>query len=101
MEPTGRVYARSENFVFRRIDEETILVPIQNDVGDMDNIYRLNPMGAFIWRQLEGGNTLEAVGRQITAEFDVAAETALADLREFIAELESIGAVHLTDREER
>ena len=49
-----QVFARDPNFVSRRIEAETILVPIRNNVGDLDCIFSLNPVGALVWEQLDG-----------------------------------------------
>ena len=55
MEDLKKKYNRNEDFVFRRIGDETILVPIKNNVGDMGAIYNLNELGAFIWEHPDIG----------------------------------------------
>ena len=49
MEDLEKTYGKNENFVYRRISDETILVPIKDNVGDMGSIYNLNEVGAFVW----------------------------------------------------
>ena len=90
-------YRRDENFVFRRIEDETILVPIKDNVGDMGSIYNLNTMGAFIWEQLDGQRKLEAVKDKIVEEYEVSSRDAEADLSEFVTDLMEIEAVRLVD----
>ena len=97
MNDPERCYRRNENFVFRRIEGETILVPIMDNVGDMGSIYNLNEMGAFIWEQLDGQRTLEAVKEKIIEEYEVAPKEAVADLSEFMTDLIDIEAVSLVD----
>lgn len=92
-----KCYRRNENFVFRRIEDETILVPIKDNVGDMGSIYNLNEMGAFIWEQLDGQGKLEAVRDKILEEYEVSARDAEADLSEFMIDLIEIEAVRLVD----
>ena len=89
----GQCYCRNENLVFRRIDDETILVPIKDNVGDMGNIYILNEIGAFIWEQLDGEGNLKALKNKILDEYEVSPEEAEADLNEFINDLIEIEAV--------
>ncbi len=48
MRRIDQVFRKNENFVFRQIDDETILVPIKNNVGDMGAIYNLNGVGAYV-----------------------------------------------------
>jgi hypothetical protein len=93
MESADVIYAHNDNFVFRRIEDETILVPIKNHVGDLDSLFSLNPVGAFIWQQMDGLNTLADIHQSILSEFDVEPETAESDLLKFMSELHEIGAV--------
>jgi methyltransferase-like protein len=86
-------YQRNKNFVFRQIEDETILVPIRNNVGDMDCLYNLNEVGAYIWQQLDGQKSLADVKKMVVSEFDVPDSTAEKDLREFIADLKDIAAI--------
>ncbi len=86
-------YQRNENFVFRRIEDETILVPIKDNVGDMGSIYNLNEVGALVWELLDGQKTLRAIRDTVVAQFEVSLQEAQADLAEFINQLETIDAV--------
>jgi hypothetical protein len=88
-----QVYARDPNFVSRRIERETILVPIRNNVGDLDCIFSLNPVGALIWEHLDGVADLKFIRDAITREYEVAGCAAEADLFAFIDEMESISAI--------
>jgi hypothetical protein len=88
-----KIYQRSEDFVFRRIEGETILVPIRGNVSDLDCIYSLNPVGALVWERLDGKADLRVIRKAITAEYDVGQRRAEADLLEFIRDMKAIGAV--------
>ena len=90
-------YRRNENFVFRRIEDETILVPIKDKVGDIGNIYSLNEIGAFIWEQLDGERNLKDLKDKILDEYEVSPREAEADLNEFMNDLIEIEAVRLVD----
>ena len=93
MESGNQIYVRNENFVFRRIEDETILVPIKNHVGDLDSLFSMNRVGAFIWQKIDGDNSFSMIHELIIGEFDVDADMAESDLRKFISELREIGAV--------
>ena len=86
-------YQRNENFVFRRIEDETILVPIKDNVGDMGSIYNLNEVGALVWELLDGQKTLRDIKDTVVAQFEVSTQEAQADICEFISQLETIDAV--------
>ena len=87
-------YKRNENFVYRKIENETILVPIKENVGDMSCIYNLNEVGAFIWEQLDGKKTLNDILNRITEEFDITVQDAQIDLSDYISDLKEIHAIH-------
>ena len=93
-----QIYRRNENFVFRKIEGETILVPIRGNVEDLDAIYSLNATAALAWQSLDGARSLKSVAALIAAEYEVAPDRAEADLLEFIREMASIDAVVLHHR---
>ena len=93
MEGSERQYTRHEHFVFRRIQDEMLLVPIKDNVGDMGCIYNLNEVGAFIWERLNGENKIGDILKMMVEEFDVSSERAEEDLREFVRQLEEIDAI--------
>lgn len=94
MEDLERHYKRNEDFVFRKIENETILVPIKDNVGDMGSIYNLNEVGAFVWEHLDGKNRLLDIQNMLSEEFEVSPKEAKADLCEFVGQLREIEAIH-------
>ncbi len=93
MEALDRVYQKNQNFVFRKIDDETILVPIKDSVGDLGAIYNLNEVAAFVWEHLDGKKTLQGIKHMMTDEFEVSDPDAEQDLTEFVSQLEKIDAI--------
>jgi len=88
-----QVFQKNEDFVFRQIDDETILVPIKNNLGDMGSIYNLNEVGAFIWRHLNGEASLADIKHMILDAFEVSERQADTDLCEFVNQLKEIDAI--------
>jgi len=97
MQDLQKHYKRNENFVFRNINNETILVPIKDNVGDMGFIYNLNEVGAFVWEHLDGRNRLLGIKDMISEEFEVSSQKAEEDLCEFIRQLKEIEAIIQVD----
>ena len=93
MEGLDQIYKKNENFVFRKIEDETILVPIKDNVGDMGSIYNLNEVAAFVWEQLDGKKSLRDIKHRLVEEYEVSAEEAEDDLSAYIAQLTEIEAV--------
>ncbi len=96
MQALDRVYQKNQNFVFRQIDDETILVPIKDSVGDLGAIYNLNQVAAFVWQQLDGKKTLQDIKHMMTDEFEVSSQNAEQDLKEFVGQLEKVDAIFPT-----
>ena len=93
METTDKIYKKNDNFVFRKIENETLLVPLKDNVGDMGFLYNLNEVGSFIWQHMDSGEPLSDILDKITREFDVSCEQAQTDLCELVRDLEKIGAI--------
>lgn len=89
----SQLYQRSPNMVSRNIAGEMILVPIRNNVGDLQCIYSLNEVGAFIWEHIDGKSTVAELVSVVRGEFDASPEQVESDVQQFLAQLESVGAV--------
>ena len=92
-EPFDQIYSKDPAIVARQIAGEMILVPIRQNVGDLESIYLLNETALFAWQLLNGAHTLGEIRRQIIQEFEVDEQQAGQDLLELIADLERVGAV--------
>jgi hypothetical protein len=80
-----RIFARATECAFREIDGEAFIVSPKTGEAHL-----LNPTGSFIWSKLDGVATAGRIAAELAAEFDVGAETALADTGEFLDELERL-----------
>jgi methyltransferase-like protein len=94
MPEIDQVFRKNENFVFRQIDDETILVPIKDNLGDMGSIYNLNEVGAFIWEHFDGQKTIGDIKNRIVKEFEISEKEAQKDLIQFVYELREIDAIY-------
>lgn len=74
--------------------DEAILVPIHQDVADLDCIYSLNEVGSFLWKQLEIPRTKSELHADLLNEYDTDSATVALDLDRFLEELISLGAVN-------
>lgn len=80
---------KDPNTVSRKIADEVILVPIRYNVGDLESIYTLNEVGAFIWELIDGNRKVKEIQVMIVDEFEVSPQQAETDLIEYIQQLES------------
>ncbi len=86
-------FGRSERMVRRRIASEYILVPLVGRGADIDSIFNLNRVGAFVWEELDGRTSGSVIVDGLVERFVVDRETAETDYLDFIDQLRSIGAV--------
>ncbi len=86
-------YERNPDFIYRRIVDESVLVPLHNNVADMNCIYTLNGLGAFLWEYLANPATRTELQTAVLAEYDADPAVLVGDLDGFLAEMVSIGAL--------
>lgn len=89
----GEAWARSPRMVSRTIGGECVLVPLAGRGADLDSIFNLSRVAAFIWEQLDGTRTVADVVDAVVARFEVERERAEADTLELLETLAGIGAV--------
>jgi hypothetical protein len=56
-------------------------------------LHELDETGTFIWKLLEKGKAPREIAESLAANYDVSAEQALKDTKEFLSELEAKGVL--------
>ena len=64
------VIKKSENVVFRKIEDEYILVPMVASAADVESIYNLNETGAAVWERVDGKKSIKDIIEEIKAEYE-------------------------------
>jgi len=64
------ILKKSKNIVFRKIQDEYILVPIVAAAADVESIFNLNETGAVVWERLDGTKKLSEIIEDIKSEYD-------------------------------
>lgn len=78
------LFRKTGNHVTRTIACETIVVPIRGSVAELESIFVLNEVGAAIWKQLDAVRGEDEIAAALSDEFEVAPETARADVTAFL-----------------
>ena len=86
-------FARSAHLVGRRIGDEYVLVPLVGGGADLDSIFNLNRVGAFVWERLDGRTPGSTIVDAIVERFAVGRSAAEADYLEFVGQLSAVRAV--------
>ncbi len=89
----AKVYIKNDDIVCRNIIGETILVPIRGNLADMQQIFTLNPLGAFIWDQLDGEKVLGDTRNAVLENFESEPDKVESDLLEFIEQIYAAGLI--------
>jgi Coenzyme PQQ synthesis protein D (PqqD) len=73
---------------WQTIDHELVLLEC-----DGNQLMGINDAGAHIWALMDGVRTIADIARAMAEEFDAPFETLVADVRAFVQELKTLGAV--------
>ncbi len=81
------VPSHSPSVVTRKTGTEYVLVPVADNIADMDSVYTLNETGAFVWEQIDGKRTIEEIISALTGEYEIDRATATSDVLSLIDEM--------------
>jgi hypothetical protein len=70
----------SPDIVTRKTGNEYVLVPIANNIADMNSVFTLNETGAFIWELIDGKRNIEEIINALTEEYDIDNRSASEDV---------------------
>jgi len=70
----------SPDIVTRKTGNEYVLVPVANNIADMNSVYTLNETGAFIWDLIDGKRNIEEIISLLTEEYDINEQSASEDV---------------------
>ncbi len=93
LESSASKYVRSDAVVARVIAGETLVVPVQGDVGDLASVYSFNETGTRIWEALGCPRSLDELARIVEGEYVTSAEDARSGIERFLEEICAKGIV--------
>jgi len=81
------VYTHSPDIVTRKTGNEYVLIPVTNNIADMNSVFTLNETGAFIWELIDGEKNVGELINAVTEEYEINYESAETDVVSFIANM--------------
>jgi Coenzyme PQQ synthesis protein D (PqqD) len=78
------ILSQSSSIVTRKTGNEYVLVPITDNIADMNSVYTLNETGAFIWEKINGKRNIEEIIKALTDEYDIDSSEAEQDVLSFV-----------------
>jgi len=88
------ILVQSDTIVTRKTGNEYVLVPITNNIADMNSVYTLNETGGFIWEHIDGERSVEEIITALTAEYAIDYKNAEADVFSFIENMSKYLIIH-------
>ena len=82
-----------KELVKRDIAGDIVLVPVGKAVYDSNGLFVLNGAGAFLWDRLESAESEADLLAAMLDEYEVPADTARGDIREFLETLRTMGII--------
>lgn len=87
------VLRKNSDMVTRKIDKETILVPIFKTSVDMNCIYTFNKVASDVWDLIDGKRTLKQIKETILKKFDTTPKELDREMSKLLKDLKEIKAV--------
>lgn len=84
---------KNPNIVARKSGKECILVPIINNIADMEAVYTLNETALCVWEGINGENSAGKISDLITGMFEIDSDTALKDTLDLLKDLKLHGII--------
>ena len=81
------VVSKSHSIVTRKTGNEYVLVPVANNIADMNSVYTLNETGAFIWEHIDGIRCVKELIEALVEEYETDEKTAADDVFSFISDM--------------
>jgi len=82
------VPSRSESVVTRKTGHEYVLVPVVDNIADMNSVYTLNETGAFLWELIDGKRTVKDLIDSLIIEYDVDRDKASREVISFLDDMD-------------
>jgi hypothetical protein len=79
--------SHSPKVVTRKTGNEYVLVPVSNNIANMNNVFTLNETGAFIWDQIDGVKSIEEIIAALVSEYDIEMSAASSDVFSFLKKM--------------
>lgn len=95
-----RQYAKNGDVVERAVREEQLLIPLRSEAARLDHLFALNETAGFIWRALSEGLSETETAARLTRTYDLAPDTAVADVRRLADELVRLDLLRPRDAQE-
>ena len=78
-----------DGFIIKQVVDTYVVVPVGENLVDFSAMISLNETGAFLWNNMVSDVTEDELAEKMCSEYNIDKETALTDIKDFVATLES------------
>ena len=78
---------KGENIIFRKIEDEYILVPMLASADEVEHIFNLNKIGAAVWERIDGVKSVRKIVAELSDEYDAGPGVIGAEVIEFLNDI--------------
>lgn len=79
-----------KQLIKRTLAKDTVLVPVGKTVYESNGLFILNEVASFLWDRLEDATSETELLTAMLEEYEVAEDTARADIQEFMRKLRNL-----------
>lgn len=80
-------YQKNSMCVSKEVDGEHIIIPLRNDLFEVDYLYSLNETASFVWNRLDKRQSPENIIKALCQEYEVDYNTAYNDVLNIMNEI--------------
>lgn len=80
-------------YIVKAIMDETVIIPTGNAIENFNGMISTNEVAGFIWQNIDGCESVEAMIELVLEEFDVDRKTASEDVTGFLKTLKELGMI--------
>jgi hypothetical protein len=89
MEDLKSIPSHAPSVVATKTGSEYVLVPVRNNIADMNTMFTLNETGAFIWELIDGQNSVENIIEIVMRYYEVDFNAASKDVTAFMQQMKN------------
>ena len=84
---------KNPNMVERKIENETILLPLYKSSEEINSIYTLNKTASWIWDMIDGKREVSDIKKEALNKFDTTEKRFDKEMNKLLKDLKKIKAV--------
>lgn len=83
---------RADKVAARNVGGEMVILSATDS-----SLFVLNEIGTLVWEAADGRTSIEAIAETVCGQYEVAPETVLRDIEEFVQALTAAGVISTSD----